>query len=275
MHDPKPILPVRYGRWLRDWWTNPYRPRGNFPEHFTVGVTIVIACIAGIQACIYHQQKRIMESSGHQTQQLIDAANIQACAAQKIADASHRNAKAAESFSRTAIRQANAVTKQLRLQREVARIEKGGAMLFISGINFSHEGRRFVKAGVEMKNNGSNAADQVRACTKVELQEPSQVAVNKGHCTAFFPPPTYRQLPPVTPANGNVGDTVKAVIKAQVPAGFSGYIYVWGVMSYTDTLTDLPITAPFCKRISANLVLNNALPDMYYVQELSNCWDAK
>jgi hypothetical protein len=101
-NSPKPILPVRLWRWLRNWWTNPFRPRGNFPEHMTVVVSIFIAGIAFLQWGVYRQQKKIMESSGHQTQQLIDAANIQACAAQKIADASLRNATAAEKFSGSA-----------------------------------------------------------------------------------------------------------------------------------------------------------------------------
>ena len=56
---PQPIFPTRVWCWLVSWWTNPYRPRGNFPEHFTVGVTIIIGCIAAIQACIYQQQKDI------------------------------------------------------------------------------------------------------------------------------------------------------------------------------------------------------------------------
>lgn len=102
-HDsPKPIFPIRMWRWCVNWWTDPYRPRGNFPEHMTVVVSVFIAGVAFLQWGVYRQQKEIMESSGQQTQQLIDAANIQACAAQKIADASLRNATAAEKFSGSA-----------------------------------------------------------------------------------------------------------------------------------------------------------------------------
>ena len=68
----------------------------------TVVVSVIIAVIALLQWGVYRQQKRIMESSGQQTQQLIDAANIQACAAKQIADAAGRSTAAAESFSTSA-----------------------------------------------------------------------------------------------------------------------------------------------------------------------------
>jgi len=57
--------------------------------------TVIIAAVGIGQVIIYHQMKKLMESSAGQTQQLIDAANIQACAATK-------NAAAAASFSASA-----------------------------------------------------------------------------------------------------------------------------------------------------------------------------
>jgi hypothetical protein len=93
---PKPIFLVRMWRRLKNWWTDPHRARGNFPEHLTVFISIVIAVIAGFQWNVYRQQKTIMESGGKQTQQLIDAANIQACAATKSANAAARFATSAE-----------------------------------------------------------------------------------------------------------------------------------------------------------------------------------
>lgn len=74
----------------------------NVAAKITVFLILVTAAIGGVQARIYYQQKKITESSGQQTQRLIDAANIQACAAQKIADASDRSAAAAKSFSLSA-----------------------------------------------------------------------------------------------------------------------------------------------------------------------------
>jgi hypothetical protein len=57
----------------------------NIAEKITVFLILVTAFIGAVQARIYYQQKKIMESSGQQTQQLIDAANIQACAAKSFA----------------------------------------------------------------------------------------------------------------------------------------------------------------------------------------------
>jgi len=93
---------VRLWRWSVGRWDDPFRSRGNFAEHLTVGVSLVIAVIAYFQYRVYSQQKAIMESSGKQTQQLIEAANINAKAARQIAAASDRNATAAESFATTA-----------------------------------------------------------------------------------------------------------------------------------------------------------------------------
>jgi head-tail adaptor len=92
---------------LVTWWKDPFRPKGNFAEHLTVVVSLVIAIIAFFQYIVYRQQKAIMESSGQQTQQLIDAAKI--------------NADAAKSFSTSAAgintEMAQAVDK-LRIQGE-------------------------------------------------------------------------------------------------------------------------------------------------------------
>jgi hypothetical protein len=79
---------------IRGWWNNPYR-RTNWPEIITAFLTAAIVFVGVLQWRVYTQQKAIMESSGHQTEQLIDYARAQACAAQ-------RNADAAASFSRSA-----------------------------------------------------------------------------------------------------------------------------------------------------------------------------
>jgi hypothetical protein len=88
-------MAIKYLTHIKHWWKDPYRNRPNWSEKVTVFLTIAIVGVSISQAVIYFQQKRIMESSGHQTQQLIDAANIQACAA-------NRNANAAASFSESA-----------------------------------------------------------------------------------------------------------------------------------------------------------------------------
>lgn len=67
--------------------------------------TLFYAVAAIVQVSIMRASSR---QTAQQTQKLIDAANIQACAASKNADAANRNANAAEQFSRAAADQAKA-----------------------------------------------------------------------------------------------------------------------------------------------------------------------
>jgi hypothetical protein len=99
---PKPILPLRLLMKFRTWKDDPFRHRPNIAEWLTVFFTGAVIVVGVLQYGVYRQQKRIMESSGGQTDQLIRAAKINACAARQIAAASQKNAKAAESFSATA-----------------------------------------------------------------------------------------------------------------------------------------------------------------------------
>jgi hypothetical protein len=96
----KPSLPLRIWRSLRR--KRPGVPRANWAEKSTVLITIAIGIIAGVQARIYSQQKKIMESSGAQTDKIIAASNIQAAAAERVADASAKSATAAADFSASA-----------------------------------------------------------------------------------------------------------------------------------------------------------------------------
>jgi hypothetical protein len=96
------LLPIRISRGFWNWFSDPYRHRSNFAEKLTVAITLVIAIIGGLQYSVYRQQKGIMEDSGKQTDQLIRAANAQVFAARQIADASGRNAKAAQDFAASA-----------------------------------------------------------------------------------------------------------------------------------------------------------------------------
>jgi hypothetical protein len=85
----------RYLTHVRDWYRDPFRNRPNWAEKTMLLLTIGIALV-------YAGQYQQMKSSSQQTADLIKAANIQACAAQKIADASDRNATAAASFATSA-----------------------------------------------------------------------------------------------------------------------------------------------------------------------------
>jgi len=71
---------------FRNWRNDPYRPKAHWSDLATIGLTITLVAVGATQACIYYQQKQIMESSGHQTDQLITYAKAQACAAKSFAD---------------------------------------------------------------------------------------------------------------------------------------------------------------------------------------------
>ncbi len=88
-------MPFRLWSKFKTWWHDPFRSRPNPAEHLTVFLTVVIAVVGMLQYSVYRQQKRIMESSGGQTDQLIQQAQIQAAASQ-------RNAVAAEHFAASA-----------------------------------------------------------------------------------------------------------------------------------------------------------------------------
>jgi len=87
-HSQRPFLPIRLWHRYNFWRTNPFRvkrSKSTIAEMVTIFVTCVIAIIGFLQYSVYRQQKRIMESGSGQTQKLIDAANIQACAARNFA----------------------------------------------------------------------------------------------------------------------------------------------------------------------------------------------
>lgn len=96
-HSKKPVLIARLWRIHRK--RQKKSPPPNFAEKLTVFVTVVIAIVGSIQACIYHQQKTLMQSGGHQTDKLIAAAQDQADAAGDMADASQQFSDTAEDIN--------------------------------------------------------------------------------------------------------------------------------------------------------------------------------
>ena len=84
---------------IKNWYANPFRHKSNVAETLTVLLTLVLAIIGFLQWRVYRQQKAIMESSGQQTQKLIDAANIQACAATRNAQSASISANAASDLA--------------------------------------------------------------------------------------------------------------------------------------------------------------------------------
>ncbi len=81
-------------------WRDPYRNRPNVAEWLTVLLTVVIAAVGFLQWFVYRQQTRIMGSDKPQTQKLIEASDVNACAARKSAQAARDLADTAALINR-------------------------------------------------------------------------------------------------------------------------------------------------------------------------------
>ncbi len=91
-----PIWSIRLWRIYLKWRDDPFRQRAHWSDLATIGLTVTLVAVGITQACIYYQQKKIMEGSSGQTDQLIKAANIQACAATKISAAADKFSASAD-----------------------------------------------------------------------------------------------------------------------------------------------------------------------------------
>jgi hypothetical protein len=266
-YQPPPLFIIGSWRRFSEWWTDPYRPRGNFPEHVTVAVSIVIAVIAYFQWGVYRQQKRIMEDSGKQTQQLIDAANIQKGAAVQIAGAGDRSATAAGGFSKAADRidakigeaekdfqrmakaaedNAAQTKRSLDATIEQARLDQRAWVGFVGMGNFE------VKSGVplpvfsiQVKNNGKTPALQfashvmIRTFQKNEQFQPLFTAPNTPASIDVLQPNMEVLLNTAT-GNAIVTDIDIARLHAKEVT-----LYVFGLLTYTDVFKRLHQTT-FC-----------------------------
>ena len=132
----KPILPVRMWQSYRTWWSDPFRPKANFAEKLTVFITIVIAGIGAMQACIYHGQLGVMggqleqmRQSGGQTDKLICLYQQQLAQLTKQVGDTHElavqaknQANATRSVANNALAQANATDKVANASRDAVQV---------------------------------------------------------------------------------------------------------------------------------------------------------
>src|SRR5271165_7061926 len=93
-------MATRYLTHIRSWWKDPFRNRATWAEKVTALLTAAIVVVGIFQLYVYRQMKGIMESSSQQTDKLIGAANIQAGAASKNAEAAASFSKSADSINR-------------------------------------------------------------------------------------------------------------------------------------------------------------------------------
>src|ERR1700688_1890855 len=207
--DPKgePNAHVKSRLFIRIWHIHRKRQQRvappNVAEKITVFLIFVTAAIGGVQARIYYQQKRIMESSGRQTDQLIEAANIQALASRRIVSASRReahtadkNAEAAESFSASAdkIREetahASAELHRAANDSETASKLDQRAWFGISDFDVVQydpdDSRKPFRIKVLFRNSGKTPARQVHVLGQFQVYKPTSDGPNEADWNLFM-----------------------------------------------------------------------------------------
>ncbi len=160
-----------------------------------------------------------------------------------------------EESAKAASDAAGAMSDQLDLQRNVVRLEKGGAQLGILNISLFHEQRENLSAGFLIKNNGKYAAREISLCFDIRFIKPLPTE-DPRNCK-FYNPASVARLPPFKKNPANFA-TITSDTKYRVPSGYSGQnIYIRGGISYTDELTKGKILDPFCQRVSASAVFGS------------------
>jgi hypothetical protein len=240
----KPSLPVRVLRVLwrrRKWRQIRKKAEGSTGPHWAEITVVILTCgiLIGTftQAYIYWKQAGIMQRSLEQNERSIMLGIGQLAVAT-------RNAKNAEQ-----------TLEEMRLQREIGRLEKGGANIQIDGISMFHEGNS-VSAGIVLRNDGKRDAGEILICTRIEFRI-SPVAWDQNQCDPSNPAQPNRLRPFIT--SQDVAKVVSAV-SVQIPVGYSpdksADIYVSGVIKYRDS-TGAVIRQAFCKRVSAKQVFDS------------------
>lgn len=246
---------------------------------------------------VYTRQCGQMQTASQQTTDLIKAANIQACAAQKIADASNRNAEsaqqiadasdrnadAAESFAASAAIQATAAGQQvestrnqLDLQQQITIAEREGIPANLRAFGFPvitdpPFNPKMLKIGAEFQNDGSKEAIKIEVCTRIEFKQPTS-DLNESNCKPFLP---AQRSPLRAFATSNDLAIVPHADTRGIPPYFdieNGTVYVHGVVRYIDTFTHARIPARFCYTISMKVVMDyTRRTGGYFAKYPANC----
>jgi hypothetical protein len=142
----------------------------------------------------------------------------------------------------------------LKLQRQIAAAQHGGASVEIRGISIYHDAKG-VTAGVQLQNNGSIEASQIAIASKIgfgdscpSINIPSFENLEEGtNDTRLLP---YRQKP-------EVANSPHRIFSPFPRLGLeNSNVYIWGVIRYTD-FWKVTITDPFCKFIPTKIALNS------------------
>jgi hypothetical protein len=147
--------------------------------------------------------------------------------------------------------QADSMIDQLNLQREMARLDKGGAKLRIGLVAVYHD-KTEMSFGLRLQNYGNRSARAMSICARTENKKPLPATIQVKCFT--FDTTIPNQLEPSVKVEGVPYNAPNFPL----PTWFSatGKIYIWGVLKYTD-YTGSDIRDPFCKEIPAHLIFDS------------------
>ncbi|MGA7217318.1 MAG: hypothetical protein WBX38_03335 [Candidatus Sulfotelmatobacter sp.] len=210
--------------------------------------TCVIAVVGIGQLVVYLQMKKIMVSSGDQTNKLIGYAESQSHAAQQIADASYRNAAAAESFSKS-------MSIMGQLQEEQSALSWLEPVVKFDWVQMSHDNKRHVSVDVVVKYKGT--AD-IKIAAGLKYGKPTE-------SDWLFPTETF-EFQSTSAYNGE--QTIKQSAPEIEHPTSGAHLYAWGIIRYTGKGGTKPFQdVPFCQYTLASNVskLKDLLPPRYEV----------
>jgi hypothetical protein len=250
--------PKLHRRLWRKFRNRPGPSRANWAEKSTVLITLVLAGIGALQARIYWLQKGIMSSSGGQTDQLICAAYIQA-------DASKRNAQAAEDFAKaakgintqteTAVKQFQTIAKEFEIQKNTyyqifgnGSIKMHGAQIYGLIVGKTPKARPLFR-NVAQKGNSRNLAIMLKmgfrdSIPGVTTFREDQFRLADGSDTVGPGEERTRDW---------FADHATTAVELKKYQAKSSKFYIWGAFKYRDTL-NVDENGPyrFCEWISAD-----------------------
>jgi hypothetical protein len=282
----KSVLCIRIYRGLRKASRN-----ATVPEWITAFLTLAIVGVGVLQACIYWQQKKIMESGGGQTDQLICAANIQAAAAEQNATSATSIATAAGTQAQAAADTSTAFKNQLQLFRDVSHLVGGGAQvrlptwigLYSFSVKYQHSP---IGVGFRVINDGTGPATHVTIADRVAFRATPPRGMDKvfRYPTDFVRPigelPLNKLAQPTVlgdekPFLQRYDDTITAT-----PEDYAAYnagtkkLYVWGEIRYLDVSDELQ-KEKFCRFVSATDVREVPIPGVNLAPDKPGGWNGR
>jgi hypothetical protein len=239
----------------------------------TIGLTFGFLLIGAFQLKVYRQQKEIMASSGQQTDQLITAANVQASASQRNADAASDFTRAAQEQSRTLKTLVGQATSDVRLQTQLAAVSLGFPQLALTDqwLGVYPGDKRNLSYQIAVRSiGGKTGAEEIRvACNaQIRTSPPTDYKVGPAHLLNPSTLPAFRDgfrawtAPLQDKGTANLEPHAQDIPRRLRPPVIperdsSKTIYIWGRIEYRDSVTRYKAKpVRFCRYITVAEVLN-------------------